>query len=55
MLVEVYSTGISYRLSNVVHDDSAVCISVVHRSKRLIPLLSGSIPYLKLDSGVFIQ
>ena len=55
MLAEVCGIGISYRLGDIVYDDSAVRISVVHRSKRLVPLLSSSVPYLKLDSGVFIQ
>lgn len=55
MLVEMCGIGSPYRLGNIVDDDSAVRISVVHRSKRLVPLLSSCIPYLKLDSGVFIQ
>lgn len=45
----------TYRLGNVVDDDGAVGVSIIHRSKRLVSLLSSRIPNLKLDSGVLIE
>lgn len=38
----------SYRLSNIVDDDGAVGIAVVHRSERFVTLLTSCVPDLKL-------
>lgn len=45
----------SYSLSNVVDDDGAVGVAVVHGGKRLVALLACSIPNLKLDGGGVIE
>ena len=45
----------AYRLCDVVDDDGAVCVPVVHWCKRLVPLLASSIPYLKLDCCGFVE
>lgn len=42
-------------MSDVVDDDGAVCIAVVHGRQRLVPLLSGRIPNLKLDCGCVVE
>lgn len=39
----------SYNTSDVVDDYSSHSTSVVHWSQAMIPLLTSSIPYLKLD------
>ena len=39
----------TYCLCNVIDNYSAIGISVVHWRQRLISLLAGGIPYLKLD------
>lgn len=40
--------GLLYSLCNIIDDNSAVGISVVHGGQRLVSFLSCSIPYLKL-------
>ena len=40
---------------DVIDHDSAVGIPVVHRSQRLVSLLTGSIPNFKLDRGALIE
>jgi hypothetical protein len=42
-------------LCDVVDDDGAVCVSVVHGGEGLVALLACGIPDLKLDGGVFIE
>lgn len=42
-------------MSDIVNDNGAVCISVVHGSERLVAFLAGSIPNLELDSSVLIE
>jgi hypothetical protein len=42
-------------LCDVVDDDSAVCVPVVHGGQRLVALLAGGIPYLKLDCCVLVE
>ena len=45
----------TYSLCNIVDNNGTVCISVVHRCKRLVSLLSGGIPYLKFHSGIIVE
>lgn len=45
----------TYRLGNIVDNNRAVCIPVVHRRQRLISFLACSIPDLKLHCCIFIQ
>lgn len=45
----------AYSLCDVVDNNSAICISVVHRSKRLVSFLSCCIPYFKFDGGGVIE
>jgi hypothetical protein len=42
-------------LGDVVDNNSAVGVSVVHGSQRLVALLTGRIPDLELDSGVLVE
>lgn len=42
-------------MSNIVYNDGAVCVSVVHGSKRLVAFLTSGIPDLKLDGGALIK
>lgn len=44
-----------YRLGDVIDHNSAVGISVVHGSQRLVSLLASRIPDLELDCRVLIQ
>lgn len=45
----------TYSLCYVVNNNGAVGITVVHGRKRLVALLSCSIPYLELDGSIIIQ
>ena len=45
----------SYRLSDIIDNDGAVCIPIVHRGKGLVPFLAGCIPYLKLDCRILVK
>ena len=45
----------AHRLGNIVYDDGAICISVVHWRKRFVPLLTSSVPYFKLHRRIFIK
>lgn len=47
--------GHAYCLCDVVNDDGAMGVSVVHGRQRLVPFLTSGVPYLKLDRGVFVQ
>lgn len=42
-------------MRNIVYDNGAVGVSVVHGRKRLVPLLASRVPYLELDSCVLIE
>ena len=46
---------VTYRLSDIVDDDGAVGVTVVHGRKRLVALLASGIPDLELNSGVFVE
>lgn len=45
----------TYRLRDIIYNNGTVGISVVHGGKRLVSLLSGRIPNLKLDRRVLIE
>ena len=45
----------TYGLCDVVDDDGAVCVAVVHGCERLVALLAGGIPDLELDRRVLIE
>lgn len=45
----------TYGLCDVVDDDGAVRIPVVHGRQGLVPLLPSRIPNLKFDGRVFIE
>lgn len=42
-------------MCNVVYNNGAVGVAVVHRGKRLVALLAGGIPNLKLDGRVLVE
>ena len=41
---------VDYSLGDIVDDDCAVCVSVIHWCKRFVSLLACSVPYFELDS-----
>lgn len=45
----------TYGLCNIVDNDGAVCVAVIHGGQGFVTLLSGSIPNLELDCGVLIE
>ena len=45
----------TYGLGDVVYNNGAVCVAVVHWRKRFISLLASCIPYFELDGGVFVK
>lgn len=45
----------AYSLCDIVYNNSAVCVPVVHGRQRLVALLTSSIPYLKLDCCVLVE
>lgn len=45
----------THGLSDVVNNDGAVGIAVVHGSQRLVAFLACGIPYLKLDGSVVVE
>lgn len=45
----------TYRLCDIIDDDCAVCISIVHGGERLVALLACRVPDLKLDGCVLIE
>jgi hypothetical protein len=49
------SAWATYRLCDVVDDDGAVGIPVVHGRERLVALLAGCVPYLKLYGCVLVE
>jgi hypothetical protein len=42
-------------LCDIVDDNGAVGVAVVHGGEGLVTLLSGGIPNFELDCGVFIE
>ena len=51
----INAAGWAYGLCDVVDDDSAVCVPVVHGRQRLVALLACGIPYLELDCCVLVE
>ena len=45
----------AYGLCNVVDDDSAVGVSVIHGCKGFVAFLAGSIPYFEFDGGSVVE
>lgn len=45
----------AYSLCDIVDNDGAVGVSVIHGCQRLVSLLTSGIPYLKFDCGVLVQ
>lgn len=45
----------THRLSDIVDNNGAVCISVVHGRERLVSLLAGGIPYLEFNGCIFVK
>lgn len=45
----------AYSLCDIVYDDGAVCVPVVHGRQRLVALLAGGIPDLELDCCVLVE
>jgi hypothetical protein len=48
-------TQVAYSLCDIVHHHRTICISVVHRSKRLVSLLTSRVPYLKLYGCCLVE
>ena len=46
---------ITYGLCDVVDDDCAVGVSVVHRCEGLVSLLAGRVPYFELDGRRVVE
>lgn len=42
-------------MCDIVDDNGAVCIAVVHGGEGLVALLASSIPNLELDCGILIE
>lgn len=49
------SKGTTYSLCDIVDDNGAVRVAVVHGCQGLVTLLAGRIPDLELHRGVLIQ
>lgn len=45
----------TYGLGDVVNDDCAICVAVVHWCQGLVSLLSCRVPDFKLDRGCVIE
>ena len=45
----------AHGLCDVVNDDCAVCVPVVHGRQGLVALLAGGVPDLKLDCCVLVE
>lgn len=45
----------TYGLCDVVDDDGAIGVAVVHGRERLVALLAGRVPDLELDRRVLIE
>lgn len=42
-------------MCDVVDDDCAVCVPIVHGRQGLVALLSSCVPDLKLDGGILVE
>ena len=45
----------AHRLRYIIDYDGAICVPVVHRSKRFVSLLASGVPYLKFDGSIVVQ
>ncbi len=45
----------TYGLCDIVDDDGAVGIPVIHGSEGFVAFLSGGIPYLEFDCGSIVE
>lgn len=54
-LVMINASGHAYGLCDIVDNDSAVCVPVVHGRKRLVALLASRVPNLELDCCVLVE
>jgi hypothetical protein len=45
----------SYSLRNVINDNGAVCVPVVHGCERLVALLSCCVPDLEFDCRLLVE
>lgn len=52
--IEVAS-WVAYGLGNIIDNDGAVGIPIIHGGQRFVSLLTGGIPYFELDCRVFIE
>jgi hypothetical protein len=48
-------TDVTHSLSNVVDDNRAIGVPVVHRRQRFISFLPSSIPYFKFHCRVLVK
>lgn len=55
LLIAAYWSDSTYSLCDIIYDNGAVCVSIVHGGERLVALLAGGIPDLKLNRGGFIE
>ena len=46
---------VTYSLCDIVNDDCAICVPVIHRCKRLVSFLTCRIPYLEFDSRGVVE
>lgn len=54
-VLALVSSKETYSLCDVVNDNGAVGITVVHRCERLVAFLACSVPNLKLDGCGFVE
>lgn len=45
----------AYGLRDIIDNDGAVGITIIHGGQRFVSLLTGGIPYFELDCRVFIE
>lgn len=45
----------TYRLCDIIDDDSTISISIVHWCQGLVSFLAGGVPYLELHCCILIQ
>lgn len=51
----IMDIGEAYSLGDVINDNGAVCISIIHGRKRLVALLSSCVPNLKFYRRILIE
>jgi hypothetical protein len=50
-----YLRNATHSLCDVVYDDSAVCVPIVHGRERLVSLLACCVPYLEFDGCALVE